>query len=619
MKDRAEKDRYPVFTRRALMLGGAQAALFSVLAGRLYFLQVVDTDQYRMLADENRMNLRLLPPPRGRILDRRGVPVATNRQNFRVLIVPEQAGDVTATLDALHQIVPLSDHDRARVLKEVKRKRSFVPISVLDNLTWDEFSRINVRSPELPGIQMDVGDTRHYPFSAHLAHAVGYVAPVSERDLKQGDGDPLLELPGFRIGKRGLERSQEDILRGAAGNQRVEVNAYGRVIRELSRTEGRAGGDVTLTLDARLQRFAMKRLQGEAGASVVMDIHSGDVLAMASTPSFDPNAFNVGLSSTEWRRLTGNLRKPLTNKAVAGRYPPGSTFKMAVAMAALESGAVGSGYRTFCNGKHQLGNHTFHCWKRWGHGWMDMNDALTESCDVYFYDIARKIGVDRIAGMAERLGLGRKLLPELPGESAGLVPTKDWKAGAIGEPWQVGETLIAGIGQGYLLTTPLQLATMTARIANGREAIMPRLVAGPREAPKPLGISDEALRVVKHGMHQVMSGKKGTARASQLPRDEWHMAGKTGTAQVRRITKAERESGVLKNEDLEWRSRDHAVFVAYAPWNAPRYAISVLIEHGGSGSKAAAPVARDIIEQTLKLDPSRREVAGSQEQPSDDG
>jgi penicillin-binding protein 2 len=619
VKERIEKARYPVFTRRAVMLGAAKAGLFGLLASRLYYLQIIEADQYKMLADENRMNLRLIAPPRGRILDRRGIPVATNRQNFRVVIIPEQAGSVETTLERLNGIVPVSAHDRARVVKEASRKRGFVPISVVDNLTWDEFARINVRSSELPGIQLDVGDTRDYPFGAHMAHALGYVAPVSEKDLKQGDGDPLLELPGFRVGRRGLERSQEAQLRGAAGNQRVEVNAFGRVIRELSRTEGRPGDDVTLTLDARLQRFAMKRLQGNSGASVVMDVHSGDILSMVSTPSFDPNAFNVGLSSAEWRRLTTNPRKPLTNKSVAGRYPPGSTFKMAVLMAALESGAIGAGHRTFCNGRHELGNHTFHCWKRWGHGWMNLTEALEQSCDVFFYDVSRKVGIDRIAAMAEKLGMGQKLLPDLPGESAGVVPTKLWKEGAIGETWQIGETLIAGIGQGYLLATPLQLATMTARIANGRLAVVPNIVVRDQVPAEPLGISQDILAMARHGMYQVMEGKKGTARKSQIQDERWKMAGKTGTAQVRRITKAERESGVLKNEDLEWRSRDHALFVAYAPFDKPRYAISVLIEHGGSGSAAAAPVARDILEQTLKLDPSRARVAATPSAPGTGG
>lgn len=619
MKERIEKARYPVFTRRAVILGTAKAGLFGLLASRLYYLQVIEADQYKMLADENRMNLRLIAPPRGRILDRRGVPVATNRQNFRVVIIPEQAGSVEATLARLNEIVPVGEHDRTRVLKEASRKRGFVPISVVDNLSWDEFARINVRSSDLPGIQLDVGDTRDYPFGAHMAHAIGYVAPVSEKDLKEGEGDPLLELPGFRVGRRGLERSQESLLRGAAGNQRVEVNAFGRVIRELSRTEGRPGDDVTLTLDARLQRFAQRRLQGQSGASVVMDIHSGDVLAMASTPSFDPNAFNVGLSTEEWRRLTTNQRKPLTNKSVAGRYPPGSTFKMVVLLAALESGVIGPEHRTFCNGKHQVGNHTFHCWKRWGHGWMNLTESLEQSCDVFYYDISRKVGIDRIAAMAEKLGMGQKLLPDLPGESAGVVPTKLWKEGAIGEPWQIGETLIAGIGQGYLLTTPLQLATMVARLANGTQAVTPNIVVRDQVPIEPLGISQDALALVRHGMYQVMEGKKGTARKSQIEDERWLMAGKTGTAQVRRITKAERESGVLKNEDLEWRSRDHALFVAYAPYDKPRYAISVLIEHGGSGSTAAAPVARDILEQTLKLDPSRARVAGVATQPDAGG
>jgi len=618
MRGRVEKARYPVFTRRALMLGGMKAALFAGLGARMYYLQVIEGDQYKMLADENRINLALLAPPRGRILDRRGVPVATNRQNFRVLIVPEQTKSVEETLDRLNQIVPVSDQTRARVLRDVSRKRRFVPISVVDNLTWEEFARINVRSPDLPGIQLDVGQTRDYPLGVYLGHTVGYVGPVSEKDLKQGDGDPLLELPGFRTGRRGLERSFEGTLRGAAGNQRVEVNAFGRVIRELSRTEGRPGSDIQLTIDARLQRIATQALRPESGAAVVMDVHNGDVLAMASTPGFDPNAFNVGIGNSEWQRLLRNSRKPLTDKTIAGRYPPGSTFKMAVALAAMDANVAGAAHRVFCNGKHVLGNHTFHCWKRWGHGWMDLNDALTQSCDIYFYDIARRVGVEKIAVMAERLGLGQTLLPELPGESAGLVPNPAWKEGAIGEAWQGGETLIMGIGQGYLLATPLQLATMAARLANGERAVSPRLVFRDEqdvEAP-PLGLSKDALRHVRQGMNDVVNGKRGTARAHRITREGWEMAGKTGTSQVRRISRAERESGVLKNEDIEWRSRDHALFVAFAPVDKPRYALSVVVEHGGSGSAAAAPVARAIMEATLELDPAanrRQRVAVSPE------
>lgn len=606
MRGRVEKARYPVFTRRALMLGGMKAALFAALGARMYYLQVIEGDQYRMLADENRINLALLAPPRGRILDRRGVPVATNRQNFRVLIVPEQTKSVEETLDRLNRIVPVSDLTRARVLRDVSRKRRFVPISVVDNLTWEEFARINVRSPDLPGIQLDVGQTRDYPLGVYLGHTVGYVGPVSEKDLKDGDGDPLLELPGFRTGRRGLERSFEGTLRGAAGNQRVEVNAFGRVIRELSRTEGRPGSDIQLTIDARLQRIATQALRPESGAAVVMDIHNGDVLALASTPGFDPNAFNVGIGNSEWQRLLRNSRKPLTDKTIAGRYPPGSTFKMVVALAAMEANVAGAAHRVFCNGRYVLGNHTFHCWKRWGHGWMDLNDALAQSCDVYFYDIARRVGVEKIAVMAERLGLGQTLLAELPGESAGLVPNPAWKEGAIGEAWQGGETLILGIGQGYLLATPLQLATMTARLANGERAVSPRLVFrdGPDVEAPPLGLSKDALRHVRQGMIDVVNGKRGTARAHRITQEGWEMAGKTGTSQVRRITRAERESGVLKNEDIEWRSRDHALFVAYAPVEKPRYALSVVVEHGGSGSAAAAPVARTIMEATLELDPA---------------
>lgn len=610
MRERIDKTRRPVFSRRALMLGGVKIAMFTGLVGRMYYLQVVEGEQYRVKADENRISLRFLAPPRGRLLDRHGKQIARNRQNFRVLIIPEQAKDIASTLEQLNEIVPIGERERQRVLREVRRKRQFVPITVVDNLTWAEFSRINVRIPDLPGIDLDVGATRAYPFSDYLAHVVGYVAPVSERDLKEGGSDPLLELPGFRIGKRGLEKRFDTKLRGDAGTQRVEVNAYGRVIRELSRTEGRSGEDVHLTIDTELQQFVMDRLGDESAAAVVMDIHTGDVLALASVPSFNPNAFNVGLTSREWRALQRNPRKPLNNKAIAGRYPPGSTFKMVVILAALDAGVIKSGHQVYCNGKTQLGRGVFHCWKRGGHGMMNITEALAQSCDVFFYDIALKVGVDRIAAMAERFGLGTQLLPDLPGESSGLVPTTAWKEAAIGESWQKGETLIVGIGQGYLLSTPLQLATMTARLANGRFAVTPRIVKpGKNEKTEPfaeLGVSKEALDFAREGMRRVMRKKRGTARAYQIKREGWEMAGKTGTAQVRRITAAERESGVLKNEELAWRERDHALFVAFAPSDKPKYAMSVIVEHGGSGSKTAAPIARDIMRRTQELDPSAK-------------
>ncbi|MBY0431526.1 MAG: penicillin-binding protein 2, partial [Rhodospirillales bacterium] len=372
-----DNDRSKMFSRRAALLAGGKLSLFGALVARMYYLQVLESSKYAMLADENRINIRLLPPPRGRILDRNNVSMAVNQQNFRVLVVSEQTDSLDATLDALSAIVPLSDHDRARIHREVRRRRRFVPVTVRENLTWEDVARIELNAPDLPGVTIDVGQSRHYPMEGLGAHIVGYVAAVSEADLT---GDPLLELPGFRIGKSGVERVYDLALRGKGGASQVEVNSVGRTIRELSRGEGEPGAELPLTLDLQLQEFAAQRLGDESAAVVVMDIHTGDVLVMASTPSFDPNAFNRGLRSEEWKELITNPRSPLTNKAIAGQYAPGSTFKMMVAMAGLEAGVITPEQRIFCPGSMQLGNAKFHCWKKHGHGPMDMLGALKNSC-----------------------------------------------------------------------------------------------------------------------------------------------------------------------------------------------------------------------------------------------
>lgn len=615
MADRDDSLRVRAFTRRSLMMASGQAALMSVLVGRLYYLQVVQSEEYTMMADENRMNIRLLPPRRGRIMDRFGVEVAANRQNYRVVLIPEQTNSVEDTLDKLSKLVLVSPSDRARVLKDAKRRRGFFPIPITENLTWDEFARVNVHSPELAGVHLDVGETRHYPFDDLFAHTVGYVGAVSERDLQRLDPDPLLELPGFRIGKSGIEKYYDLALRGSAGTSRVEANAFGRVIRELSRNEGEPGNDLVLTIDAELQKFTANRLNGQSAAAAVLDIHTGDILAMVSVPAFDANAFNTGISNAEWSRLVNNTIRPLSDKAVTGQFPPGSTFKMVVALAALEAGVVSSAHQVYCSGYTTLGKHRFHCWKRGGHGRMNMEQAIEQSCDIYFYDIARKVGVDRISEMGHRLGLGELTGVDLLGEKPGLLPTKAWHQAVRGKPWPAGHTYNAGIGQGFVLATPLQLAVMTARLANGGNFVTPRLVknAGIVEgravqenpAPVSLGLKESALRVVLSGMNRVVNSKKGTARGSRLKPEQGKMAGKSGTAQVRRISRKERLAGIRKSSEKLWEERDHALFVAYAPIDEPRYAISVVVEHGGGGSSVAAPVARDVLSETLRLDPVR--------------
>lgn len=608
--------RAKMLTRRALFLAGGQLALLGVLAGRMYQLQVVDGDRYQMLAEDNRINLRLIAPLRGRILDRFGNELATGRQNFRVVLIREQSDDVDETLTGLNAIVPIPEHQLRRVRREMGRVRAFMPVTVLENLSWEEFAAINVHSPELPGIQPDVGETRYYPYGPELAHVIGYVSSVSDKDLVD-DTDPVLQLPGFKIGKNGIEKIFDANLRGKAGASQVEVNAYGRMIRELSRDEGQAGEDVTLALDLALQRFAYQALGEESGAAVVMDVHNGEVLVLASTPGYDPTPFNVGLSKTEWNALRNNLRNPLSNKPISGQYPPGSTFKMVVGLAALDAGVIGPGYTVFCPGSMQLGTHTFYCWKKGGHGTVDIQAALEQSCDCFFYDVARKVGIDRLSDFTRKFGLGEKLGIELPGERPGLIPNTAWKEKALKKPWLQGETVIAGIGQGYVLATPLQLATMTARLVNGGRAVVPRLAKAPpgaAEAAPAIDVDRRWLDLMLKGMNRVMNSPSGTAFRSRITEPGMQIGGKTGTSQVVRISRAERLSGVRRREqDKPWNERHHALFVGYGPVDNPRYACAVIIEHGGGGSSAAAPVAASILREAMRLDPLARTAQGPEE------
>jgi penicillin-binding protein 2 len=596
-----EENRRSVFTRRALVLGGVQLSALGFLAWRLNKLQVEEGERYATLAEENRISARLIAPPRGRVLDRDGKVIAGNQLNWRALIVAEHAGDVNAVLETFTKVVPLADHERTRIEREVRRRRRFVPVVVRDFLSWDEMARIEVNAPDLPGISVDVGTTREYPEREHMAHIVGYVAPPAEADI--GD-DPLLELPGIRVGRAGVERFHDRALRGRAGAIRLEVNAVGRVIRELDRREGQPGQDVQISLDAELQRAVRARCEPGTSA-VVMDARNGEVLAMATQPSFDPNVFNSGVSAAQWREWTSKRETPLINKTTNGLYAPGSTFKMVVSLAALEAKVCTPGERVFCPGHYDLGDTRFHCHSRGGHGNLDMRGGLKLSCDVYFYEMARRTGIDRIAAMARRLGLGVDLEIELPGTRRGFVPTREWRI-AQGKPWNLGDTVVHGIGQGFYQLTPLSLATMTARLASGR-AIQPHLtrmvggrpVKGTRAEDWPsLGIPERDLRLVRDGMWAVVNEDGGTARGARLPAGMGQLAGKTGTTQVRRVSREQRERGFrVESMPREW--RPHALFVAFAPYDNPMYSVTVVVEHGTSGSAAAAPIGRDILIDTI--------------------
>ena len=607
-----ETRRTGVFTRRALLLGAGQLGVMGVLAAKLYQVQVVDGRRYATLADTNRISARLIAPPRGRVLDRSGVVVAGNKLNWRALLVAEQTDDVDGTLDRLGRIVPIPDHERARIDRELARHRRFVPILVREFLTWEDMARIEVNAPDLPGMLVDVGTTRQYPVGPTLAHMVGYVAPPSEADM--GD-DPMLSLPGIRVGRAGIEKFHDLKLRGKAGAVQMEVNAHGRVIRELDRQEGTQGQDVQLTVDLELQQTIMKRLGDMAASAVVMDCRNGEVMAMTTNPSFDPSLFNSGVSQAQWQAWTENRRTPLINKATAGVYPPGSTFKMAVGLAALESKTLSVGDRISCPGYLDVGDTRFHCWSKYGHGALDIRGGLKNSCDVFFYETARRVGIDKIAAMCARLGMGVDLDIELPGARKGLIPTRAWAA-ARKHPWGQGDTINCGIGQGYIQVTPLALATYVSRIATGR-AVQPHLTRQVGGVLQPgvkaedwpaLGVNERHLQVLRAGMFAVVNEAGGTAPAARLGLPGMQLAGKTGSSQVHHVSRELREHGNFNSANLPWEMRPHALFVCFAPYEQPRYAVSLVVEHGNAGAAAAAPLARDIMVDVLTRDPaSRRE------------
>jgi penicillin-binding protein 2 len=612
--DKKDKSRYNTFSRRSLMMGVGIGGVFTILVGRLYQLQIRDGDEYMTEAEENRVSERVVPPQRGRILDRFGTELANSRRNYRVMIVAEQAKQgIKEALDAVGKIILLTEQQKKKVMRDIAVNKKFVPVPVVENLSWDEFSRVNLHLPYLPGIQPEVGETRAYPFGKELVHVLGYVASVSQSD-KKNDTDPMLSLPGYRIGKRGIEKQFDQEVRGEAGASRVEVNAYGRVIRELGSTPGVAGQDVWLTIDHEVQSFADARLGEESAACVVMDVNNGDVIAFSSTPGFDPNMFNIGLNGMQWRDLTQNDHKPLLNKVMGGTYPPGSTFKPVVALAAIEAGIATPDYHVGCNGRYIFGGHEFHCWQKKGHGRQDIVGALKNSCDVFFYETARRVGIDRIEEAARKLGMGAVTGIELPGERGGLIPSRQWKQKTYRSAWQQGDTLSVAIGQGYVTATPLQLVQQVARIASGR-AVSPRLVHQvgsrviPRERAAKLGFSEESLATVREGLNRVTNEGGGTAFPWRITEPGFEMAGKTGTAQVRVYTKEEHARGVTKNDRLDWKLRDHALFTGFAPVTNPKYAIVSIIEHGASIPHPHVQMARDILLLTQKRDPSARRAA----------
>ncbi|MGB4057934.1 MAG: penicillin-binding protein 2, partial [Alphaproteobacteria bacterium] len=508
------------FTRRALFVGAAEGAILTVLGGRLAWLQISQGARYKTLADKNRINIKIIPPSRGQIVDRFGVPLAINNRNFRALVVPEQTENLEQSLRSLQKYIEISEDKIKAVLKLAKKSPKFLPLEIKDNLSWEEVAKVEVNLPDLPGMSTEAGEIRAYPLSEATAHMIGYVGAVSKGELSD---DPLLNVPGFKIGKTGVEKTHDLAMRGRAGSSEVEVNVVGRVVRELRRIESVPGDRVTLTIDGELQRLAQKRLSEQQSASAaVMNVHTGEVYALASHPGFDPNVFSKGIPTSLWEELLANPANPLTNKAIAGQYPPASTFKMITAIAGMRAGKINMNRTVFCPGHYRLGKGLFHCWKKGGHGYVNVIDALTKSCDVFFYQMANEMGIDKIVETAREFGLGSKFGFDLSEERPGLVPDRAWKKAQFNESWQPGETIVNSIGQGYFLATPLQLAVMVARMVNGGYAVKPQITNFVGEKPRipaqwpKMKVDDEHLRVVRLGMDKVVNSERGTAYSSRV-------------------------------------------------------------------------------------------------------
>ncbi len=623
-----------LISRRMFFLQAAKVVVFFGVFVRLVSLQINESKKYRTLSDKNRFREWKLAPQRGVIKDYFDKEIASNEKVYQLHITPENSSDINKLFFRLKTILDLSNERVAFLKKKMSKQKPWEPIIVSDNLTWSEFSKVNLFLHELQGAEPIVSVARVYP-DISTSHIVGYVSEVSAKDLQNKEYLKDMAVTGMAVGKTGLENRLDKSIIGKVGFQRYEVNAYGKRIRQIQVDKGKAGEDFKTTLDLEVQKYAYNQIKEKAASVCVMDIFNGDILAMASAPSYDPNAFVHGISSKNWKALLSHRDKPLTNKAIAGLYPPGSTIKTIVALSALENDVMSPNTQVNCKGKIDFYGEKFHCWKKKGHGYMNMRTAIQRSCDVYFYEVARKLGVDRLSVTAKKFGLGKKVLENFLEERPGVVPNTEWKKKYIGKNWYLGETLHSGIGQGYFQSTPMQLCLMTSQIANGGFEIKPRILINQKpqnnlkdylkfknenpDDPVPIDIlvqnfnlrplfrNQENINFVKDAMYAATNEPGGTSYSSRL-RDEKHMfAGKTGSSQVKRFTEAQREAEV-KQEDLEYKFRDHALFVAYAPVKDPKYAISVVVEHGGSGSKSAAPIAKKVIQKIMERHSSREKI-----------
>lgn len=598
--DNEERTARRSFSRRALFMGGLQMLGLTAVSWRLFQLQVLDEGRYNPLADENRTSLQVLVPKRGRILDRRGVILADNEESFRVTLTPALAGDTHAVLATFRRLVPLHDEDVEAILKRAKKQSRNLPVPVVSDITFDQLARINLFAPRLPGIRTEVVWKRRNRAGIAAGHLVGYTGSLERLSI---DDDALMRMPGLRVGKSGVEAGFDSELRGDGGVEKIEVDARGRITRNLEVRDPVPGRDVTLTIDLELQQRIFERLRKERCAScAVLDVRGGEIVAMASTPGYDPAELTEAPTEETWRRLTTAEDKPLLNRAIGGQYPPGSTFKVVTGLAGLHMRVVTPTEKIVCRGSFELAGHTFRCWNRSGHGAVGLHEAIRESCDVYFFEVARRLGIDAIADMARLMGLGQSYNCGLPQQRAGLVADPDWKRGRHNAGWLAGETVLAGIGQGYMLASPLQLAVMTARVATGR-AVEPTIVKYSNTAVAgfpSLGLDDAKLAQIRAGLKAVVNEAGGTGKNAHLGEGRPLVAGKTGTSQTRSSRGEDRS-----HDELPWNARDHALFVAYVPADAPRYAVAAVVEHGGGGGAVAAPLVRDVIEAVLETEPAR--------------
>ncbi|MDX1974752.1 MAG: penicillin-binding protein 2 [Rickettsiales bacterium] len=599
-----ETTKQRTFSRRAVIFGGVQMLAFTALSGRLFYLQFIKADEYQTLSENNRIKLQLLSPERGHIFDRNGLKLAENEKNYRLFI--DYSG---LTQDAFHdsieqlqQLMPLPEKKYKQLLAR-KVTSAAMPELLKEHMSWEEVSLIELHQLSLSGVYVDVGQTRHYPLTEKAAHLIGFVGTVSKTDVESGDEDEaLLRLPEFKIGKNGVEHMLEKDLRGTAGIRQIEVNVHGVPIRDVGRTDSIPGQDMYLTIDQRLQDYAAELIKDESAAVVVMEVDTGNILTLASMPAFEPDIFSKGITNDIWKVLNSNKKNPLLNKAISGQYPPGSTFKMMVGMAGLEAGVINPSSTVYCPGYFSLGSHTFNCWKEGGHGTMDYHHAVEQSCDTFFYTVADRLGVEKynnLVRVTHECGLGELHNIGIIGEKPGVIPDPKWKQARYKQRWTGGDTINASIGQGYVLSTPLQLAVMAARIAGGTK-VEPRLIVPKgEEQPRyePLKIKQEWLDLTRDAMADVVNSPSGTAYGKRIAEPPYEFAGKTGTSQVRKIT----QRGVNQNT-LPWEFRHHALFVGYAPLDKPKYAVCVVVEHGGGGSAAAAPVARDVLLKIQQLD-----------------